>query len=244
SEDNKILLSKWKPLADTITVPPESHLFAFDTKTYREQTETAFKDQKELLARLQLRDNQAVVQVAAWMEQVRTGNGKREPVGAWVVAEMPVNRGGFIGRKQYIKLPLWSSEAREYLLREVAEPIVTAPKDKKEHPQPKGWLVDFSSDAVLVDFEGGRSRFKAKVGFDEKGNLVSRERDIVEDSATEMLVLQDGKLTVRSSRVDEADELRQDIAKKWAKWLEDVEKRKSAPTGGMGLPGEFDPKRP
>ena len=73
---------------------------------------------------LQVKENQAVLQVATWMEQVRTDGGKREPVGAWVVAEMPVGRGDYVGRKQFIKLPLWSSETRQYLLRDIPDKVV------------------------------------------------------------------------------------------------------------------------
>ena len=97
------------------------------------------------------------------MEQVRTDGGKREPVGAWVVAEMPVGRGEYVGRKQYVKLPLWSSETQQYLLREMADKVV------KGKYQPKGWLVDFSTKSVLVDFEGGKVKSRTKVRFDEKG---------------------------------------------------------------------------
>ncbi|MDT1107490.1 hypothetical protein, partial [Pseudomonas aeruginosa] len=76
---------------------------------------------------------------------------QREPVGAGVVAEMPVGRGEFVGRKQYIKLPLWSAESQQYQLREVGDKVL-----KGKLQQPRGWLVDFSTQSVLVDFEGGR----------------------------------------------------------------------------------------
>ena len=108
-------------------------------------------EEKALNSLLQVKENQAVVQVATWMEQVRAGDGaKREPVGSWVVAEMPVGRGEFVGRKQFVKLPLWSSESQQYVLREVSDKVV------KGKYQPRGWLVDFSTKSVLVDFEGGR----------------------------------------------------------------------------------------
>ena len=69
------------------------------------------------------------------------------------------------------------------------------------------------------------------------------DRDIVEDAATEMLIVQpNGKLSVRNSLSDETDEIRTDVSDKWSKWLQLVESRKNAP--GTGLPGEFDPKKP
>lgn len=235
-ETYRVLYSKWVQLKESITVPAESFLYAFDTKTYREQTEAAYAGNKDLLKRLQLQDNQAVVQMATWTEQVKTDTGgKREPVGAWVVAEVPVGRGEYVGRKQYVKLPLWSSESQppQYVLREVPEKIV--PPKGKEAPQPKGWLVDFSTRSILVDFEGGKVKSKFNVGFDDKGNVVSKTRNFEEDVATELLIVRpDGKLVVRNSRVDEADENRKDVSSKWSEWLKMVETRKTAGAGGMG----------
>lgn len=244
-EPYRVLFSKWLQLNTSITVPAESFLYAFDTKTYREQTEAAYSGNRDLLKRLQLQDHQAVVQMATWMEQVRTeAGGKREPVGAWVVAEVPVGRGEFVGRKQYVKLPLWSSESQppQYVLREVPEKVV--PPKGKEAPQPKGWLVDFSSKSILVDFEGGRVKSRFNVGFDEKGNLVNKTRAVDEDAATELLIVRpDGKLLVRSSRVDEGDENRTTIASKWSEWLKMVETRRTAGPGGMGEENPFGPKK-
>ncbi|MDY3556908.1 hypothetical protein R5W24_006082 [Gemmata sp. JC717] len=242
----QVLYSKWKPLNVSITVPAESFLYAHDTKAYREHTETEYAGQKELLKRLQLQDHQAVVQMATWMEQVRTeAGGKREPVGAWVMAEMPVGRGEYIGRKQFVKLPLWSSESQppQYVLREVPEKIV--PAKGKEAPQPKGWLVDFSTKSILVDFEGGRVKNRFNARFDDKGNLMNQTRVVDEDAATEMLIVHpNGTLQVRNSRADEGDENRANITSKWTDWLKTVESRKTAGPGGMGDENNpFGPKR-
>lgn len=244
----KILYSKWDTLDLSITVPAEDFLYAFDTKTYREQTAEAYKgaDQSELLRRMQLKDNQAVVQVASWMEQVRTDAGtKREPVGAWVVTEIPVGRGEYIGRKQYIRLPLWSSETQQYVLREVADKIVVGgAKDKKDQPQPKGWMVNFSTKSILVDFEGGKVKTKTAIGFDETGKVIAKSRTIDEEAATELLIVHpDGKLEVRSSKQDEADETRKDVASRWAEWLKLVEGR-GAGAGGVTPVDPFAPKKP
>ncbi|QEG31413.1 hypothetical protein GobsT_62340 [Gemmata obscuriglobus] len=239
----QVLYSKWKQLDRPITVPPESFLYAYDTKAYRENTETEYAGQKELLKRLQLQDHQAVVQMASWMEQVRTeSGGKREPVGAWVMAEMPVGRCEYIGRKQFVKLPLWSSESQppQYVLREVPEKII--PAKGKEAPQPKGWLVDFSTKSILVDFEGGRVKSRFTIGFDDKGNLMNRTRAVDEDASTEMLIVRpNGELLVRSSRADENDENRTDIASKWTDWLKMVESRR---IGGGGMGDENNPFGP
>src|SRR5262249_28452300 len=151
-------------------------------------TDVTDKDQKAantyLSNLLQVKDHQAVVQVATWMQDVKTDNGaKREPVGAWVVAEMPVGRGDFIGRRQYVKLPLWSSETQQYNFRELGD------KPVKGRYTPKGWPVDFTTKSILVDFDGGRVRTKSNVRFDEKGNLVSGTRTFEEEVGTEMLMV-------------------------------------------------------
>lgn len=244
----RMLYSKWLELPTPISVPAESFLFAYDTQSYREQTAAAYDGQKELLARMQIKDNQAVVQMATWMEQVRTDAGsKREPVGAWVVTEIPVGRGDYIGRRQYVKLPVWSSETQEYLLRETPDKVVTNTRgSSKTVQQPKGWLVDFSTRSILADFEGGKVKSKFSVGFDDKGNLVTKTRQFEEDAATELLILRpDGKLIVRSSLEDEGDPNRKEVASRWSEWLKLVENRKAPDAaGGTGEFNPFDPKKP
>jgi hypothetical protein len=248
-ESYKTLYSGWIQLSTPITVPAESFLYAHDVKAYRDQVNSTYPpdsketETKEINKLLQVKDNQAVLQVATWMEQVRTDGGKREPVGAWVVAEMPVGRGEYVGRKQFIKLPLWSSEAQpqpQYLLREVGDKVV------KGKAQPKGWLVDFSTKSVLVDFEGGKVKSKAKVQFDPKTGAAtaSSEREFTEDVATEVLIVRpDGKLIVRSSVADDADPDRTAITSEWARWVKEIEGRKS-PVGGMGEDNNpFGPKK-
>src|SRR5579883_537277 len=245
-ENYKILYSKWTQTTK-ISVPAESFLYAEDVKTYRDQINDATPprgrdataETKALNKLLQVKENQAVVQVATWMEQVRAGDaGKREPVGAWVVAEMPVGRGEFIGRKQYIKLPLWSSESQQYILREVTDKVV------KGKFQPKGWLVDFSTPSVLVDFEGGKVKTKSNIRFDTDGNIVTYNRTVEEDAATEMLIVRpDGKLVVRSSAIDDADPTRKSITTEWTRWVKEVESRKTASGNNMGEPNPFDPKK-
>lgn len=254
-ESYKTLYSKWLQLETPITVPAESFLYAHDVKAYRDAVDAAYpRDSKEAEVRatnsainslLQVKDNQAVLQVATWMEQVRTDAAKREPVGGWVVAEMPVGRGEYVGRKQFVKLPLWSSELQQYVLREVGEKVTFNAFGRPTAVQPKGWLVDFSTKSVLVDFEGGRVKTKPRVAFDSKGQVVNSDRPVLdEDAATEVLIVRaDGKLVVRSSQRDDDDPNRAGIVKGWAEWLKEVEKR-VLPKGGTS-DNPFDkPKGP
>jgi hypothetical protein len=249
-EGYKLLKSNWKQLVtpQPITVPAESFLYAEDVRAYRDQVNKEYPGEgkganaetKAINKLLQVKDDQAVVQVATWMEQVKAGDStKREPVGGWVVAEMPVGRGEFVGRKQIIKLPLWSSETQQYVLRELSEKVV-----KGKH-QPKGWVVDFSTQSVLVDFEGGRVKSRTAYRFDDKGNLVPGGRTIEEDAATELLIARpDGKLVVHSSQRDQADPTRKEIVDRWTEWVKEVEKHKTAEDGTTGEPNQFDPKKP
>jgi hypothetical protein len=224
-EKYKVLLSKWVPLPEPLTVPSESFLYAGDPAAFRKMVEEANPGNahKELREKLQARDNQAVVEVQQWMEQVRLDAvGKREPVGGWVIAEMPVGRGEYVGKKTYVKLPIWSSAETAYMLRELPDNTV-----KKGKEQPKGWLVDFTSRYILVDFEGGKV-----------STAVSGNRKIVEDAGTEMLVLRpDGKLMVRNSAVDAGNPTRRSLEAVWEAWVKEVEKRKAA---AGGQTGEFD----
>ena len=254
-ENFKILYSKWTQ-TDPITVPAESFLFAHDVKAYHEKIDAEYPpkndnatggvattESRAVNRLLQVKENEAVMQMATWMEQVRTGTGtQREPVGAWVVAEMPVGRGEFVGRKQFIKLPLWSAEKQEYLLREVGDKVV------KGKFQPRGWLVDFSTKSVLVDFEGGKVKTKAGVRFDDKGNVISRRAGIIdEDAETEVLIVRpDGKLVVRSSQVDDIDPNRKSIVTEWTRWVKEVEARvrlRPARDGRAGQPVRSSPKK-
>lgn len=225
----KELFSPWLQLSEAITVPAEAFIYAADVASYRERTIKEFEKEKELLSRLQVKDGQAVVEMCTWMEEVRTdSSNKREPVGAWVVADIPVGRGEYIGRKQYIKLPLWSSENKTYILREVPDKVIPPKSGSRETAQPKGWLVDFSTQSVLVDFEGGKVRTRAN------------GKDITEDVASELLIVRpDGKLIVKSSLLDEEDETRKHVVSVWNKWVAEVEKRKVE--SGTGA-DNFSPK--
>ncbi len=227
----EFLESPWTTLDRPITLPPESFLFAGDVVDYRKRIDEEYKDRNmyELRTLLQARENQALVELYNWMEQVRTGSG-REPVGAWVMAEIPVGRGEFIGRKHYVKLPLWSSVAQAYVLREVPDKVIRTPPGAKDVAQPKGWLVDFTTPAILLDFEGGALRERIA------------NKEVREDADTELLILRpDGKLEVRKSRQDQDDLLRKRLSEMWEQWLSTASTRKTD-TAGSG--GSFSPRLP
>ncbi|MBA4187969.1 MAG: hypothetical protein C0467_08110 [Planctomycetaceae bacterium] len=225
----KELFSPWAQIADSITVPNESFLYSIDPSAFRKRIEEEYPKEKDLRDRLQAKDNQVVVEMCHWLEQVRTdGGGNREPVGAWVVADMPVGRGEYVGRRQYIKLPLWSSKDNQYVLREVQDRTIVG---KKDVALPRGWLVDFTTKSVLVDFDGGKVVTRSSV----------TGKSVTEEVATELLIVRpDGKLLVKSSATDESDENRRKIVGDWDKWVKEVEKRKT--TAGTGPENPFEKK--
>lgn len=251
----KVLTGPWVQLGESLTVPNESFLYAIDPAEYNKKVETAYpvvlpqtdenKEQnainRKIQDKLKARENQgkqAAVQVLTWMEQVRTESGAaREPVGTWVVAEMPVGKGEYVGRKVYVKLPLWSSTQSAYMFREIAAVV---PKDKgpaaKALPAvPQGWLIDFTADkSVLVDFEGG----KIKTPYGPRGTA-----SVEDEVASELLIVQtDGKLVVRNSAVDAEDKIRKEYTAVWQNWLAEVAKVKAAGTG-TGVPGFGRPEQ-
>jgi len=230
--EKEFLESPWVQLADAIPVPSETFVYAADWGDYNRRIKEDHEKERELRQRLEARDHQAVVETCSWMEQVRTGDGgKREPVGAWVVADFPVGRGEYVGRKTYVKLPLWSSENKAYVLREIPDKVIPKVPGMKEPAQPKGWLMDFSSNkSILVDFEGGKVR--TKIG----------SKEVSDEVATEMLLLRpDGKLVVKRSLDTEADPQHKEIVGDWEKWLKTVADRKASASDD---PSGFSPRPP
>lgn len=240
----EFLEGPWVILPEIVTFPAEAHLYAYDTEKYVESSETIVRDlaggDVKSLNLLNLlydvlnvkRGRHAVVQMQTWMPQVRATGSTVEPVGTWVVSEMPVVPGEYVGRRQLVKLPLWSSSAAGYVLRELANALSIQGVPQKS--QPKGWAVNFETKSVLIDFEGGNVR-----------QDISGKR--VEDAtATELLILRpDGKLTYRNSARDMADTQRTARDKEWNDWLTRVRDRRDTATnpmdGGSGFKSRITP---
>ncbi|MCZ2343413.1 MAG: hypothetical protein LC104_16715 [Bacteroidales bacterium] len=234
----EILEGPWVILPEIVTFPAEAHLYAYNTEKYVETSETIVRDlaagDVKALGLLNLlydvlnvkRGRHAVVQMQTWMPQVRATGSSVEPVGTWVVSEMPVVPGEYIGRRQLVKLPLWSSSAAGYILRELANAIAIQGVPQKS--QPKGWAVNFETKSVLIDFEGGNVR-----------QDIAGKR--VEDAtATELLILRpDGKLTYRNSARDMADAQRTARDKEWNDWLTRVRDRRDSATNPMDAGSGF-----
>jgi hypothetical protein len=230
-----LLYGPWVSIADqrgvplSVTVPSDANTYLVDPVEYAAKLRDKYKEPQVQ----QLLDNQngklPVVQVQQWLHKVTIENSE-EPIGTWIVADLPVNRGEFIGRKQLITLPLWSSQKVKYILQELPKYKVFGLPPKKE--QPKGVLVDFTTATVCVDYDGG------------KQSRILGDRSIEDDGAVEMLILRpDGSVTVRNAGVDMANADRVDRVKKWDEWIDRVKKDTDA-AGQLGPPmgsgGGFD----
>ncbi len=227
---------QWRELPEAITLPVETQLYAIDPQKYQDDFQAYYKDHNSEFALKRLAEidaldagRRAVVQVQQWQATVRIdGTQKREPIGTWVVVDLPVAPGEFIGRRSMVELPLWSAGLANYVLRELAGGVkVAGIKDPRN--QPKGWPINFrpASPSVLVDFDGGRR--VERVG----------DRTVSDDAAQELLIIRpDGKLVVRNSAEDMADKSREERNATWTDWLDRVKKRKTAmPAGPGGPPG-------
>lgn len=242
-EDAKqeILTGSWWQVPGQITVPDDSFMYAYDTGEYVRKAEDLAREVGKSFVNLQTmrrllesvdvhEGRRAVVQVQQWVPQVRASGSNFEPVGTWIVAEMPVAPGEYIGRRQLIKLPLWSSSAGAYALRELAGGVRVAGL-RGESNQPKGWPVSFRTGTLLLDFDGGQVKTQA-------GN-----RELKDESATELLVMDpDGKLKVMSSAADMADQERIKHDKTWIEWIDRVKNRvnlvpQPGGFGGQPAPG-------
>jgi hypothetical protein len=155
------------------------------------------------------------LQLQRWADFVRPiGISRPEPIGDWLVADLRVHRGQFIGETTKIKLPIWSMVAGTFLFRDPqnARPAMSmfAPRQRSDGQ----WPVDFTPlpQAILVDFEGG------------SGTYLANRKQIIDQAEVDMLILaDDGKLFVRRSQVDLNDPERKKREETWRKWLELVQ---------------------
>jgi hypothetical protein len=183
----------------------------------------------------------AFVQMHRWLDKVRLNPENAAslyPVGDWTVADVPVRRGELIGRTEQVKLPVWFPTREAF---DFAVPISTAaPKPMvigaKPTPGPKGIPVAFSTDDLVVDWEGGKIFQNFKM-------TEKTSKDVKEDAGVEILVMSpDGTLRVHNSRTDLADPQRKQRYDEWKKALADTE-NPGRPGGGAGI-GPDDPFKP
>jgi hypothetical protein len=222
--------SLWWTIPFTANIPSEAYYYAMNSKTYDEKVKKKFEKNPAMQELLLPKDGKTVVQIHQWAKEVRLNANAREPIGTWIIGEVPVGPGEYIGRKHLVQLPTWSAERTAYALKELPGGIKLKPPAKDT---PKGWLVDLTTAAVLVDFEGGK--FRGQVN----------NNTVQDDSDVEMLVVRpDGTVTVRNSAVDTAFAPREKRTTDWEEWLRKSEEQGGRLTqpggagpGGFGRPG-------
>ena len=228
----EILEGPWLEIPEVFTAPTDYFLYAHDSAEYADaSTKLIDANGKEAQFRKflevdEVKDGRrAVVEIQRWMPSVRLENSKVEPIGTWVVAKLPVGPGEFIGKRQFLELPLWSGGLGNYVLRELAGGLrIFGIRDPKH--QPKGWPMSFRSPSILIDFDGGK--VKPRVN----------DREVADDADSELLILQpDGKLLVRNSGADTANRERKERDTVWTEWVARVKERRDVAVPGAGTPG-------
>lgn len=233
AKKEKIESPTWN-VPGTATIPPETYVYAQNQKKYEEKVKEKFQKNSAMQELLLPKDGKTVVQIHQWAESVRLNANTSEPIGTWIIGEVPVGPGEYVGRKHLVQLPTWSAERSAYALKELPGGIKLKPPARET---PKGWLVDLTSASVLVDFEGGKYRGTVN------NNTVQDESDV------EMLIVRpDGSVTVRNSAADAATPAREYREKSWNEWLKKSEEQGNrmtqqgtgAPGAGGGQPGGGD----
>jgi len=215
--DIDVIEGKFVESPETVSVPREEFLFAADPVTDP-------KDAKKNLIKLE--PGQGLLQYQRWLALAAVGNYK-EPVADWIVADVLVKRGTYVGGKQFVNLPIWSSEYNRYILREL-------PGEKGSKQTKRGVVMDPTRPGpqyVVVDIEGGMQRSSTP------------SRTLVDESATEILLLdEDGNLSVRSAVADRSDADRAKREEAWRQWIEKTEKETTAvvPSTGTVPTNKFD----
>jgi hypothetical protein len=201
-ETPELAAGKELPLSDAVvtqpvTVPPEVGFYAVDQKLLLPRgAKLDPASDKEPVS-----DRSTTVQIHRWLEREEGAKLKR-PVGAWLIAERIVaHRGEFLGKKLMVEVPIWAPAKGEFQL---ALPLPPSAKAKPRIP------VDFSTKALLVDFEA------SKEGYSEL---------LIQDSS--------GKLLVRSSAHD-ADIEEKEGRQRWLRYLNWQALLEQARTSGTG----------
>lgn len=171
------------------------------------------------------------VQIERWLDWTRNDvqSGSPVPVGDWTVArQVRVHKGEYIGRIEDQEVPMWWPQLEQF--------IFAARPDAKKLRQRgrRGIPVDFNTQDVLVDFQGGQQKHPRKDG-----------QPVEDNSELDALVLtRDGRLVVRNSLDDTENKERRERLDYWDGWIKEVreakEQRSRPQQPGMG-PGGMAP---
>jgi hypothetical protein len=212
----KEIRGPWAELPHVVSIPEEQMFYVVDEK----RSETGGYADKDKLT----------VQVHRWLEQVQTDPNNRNAfykVGDWSVLEREqVRRGELIGEWKEIEVPVWYPNLKKYNFAVNNEERKRSPGAPRR--QPRGIPVNFDTQTLLVDFEGGKRAYQ--VGANK----------ITDESPIEALVLTpDGKLFVHNGKADTEDEERGKRIKEWKDTQQKVKEEadNTKGTGGTGFEG-------
>jgi hypothetical protein len=184
----------------TITIPGEYDFYAVDQQMLDKGGPSPQPPKREEVG-------MAPMQIHRWFERTKDVLSSAPAdyiVGDWAVAErLMVRRGEFIGHHQIIaEVPIWRNDKGAF---EVPSTSYTVPNSKTPKTKP-GVPLDFlpppdptrkglaEPAPLLVDFEGGRKDNYAIA----RGIMVSRDECAIDV----LIMLPDGRLAVRNTRID------------------------------------------
>jgi hypothetical protein len=147
------------------------------------------------------------------------------PVGEWVIGDVPVRPGEYIGRNENVEVPIWFPNKEGFAFAVPIGPAKVGMGPVKPL-QVKGIPVNFITDDLLVDYEGGRISQTFRLSD-------KTSKDVTETANVELLVMTpDGKLRVKNSRQDMIDKDRETRSNEWDRWREEVRKNPGKPAPG------------
>jgi hypothetical protein len=207
----KELESDWFYVPQTVVVPPESAVYAVDQRTV----------EPKLSGRpgVDHRDD-TVVQLQKWVLDYPPDPRKqaeRHAVGEWVVAPRVIVRRGEYIRDRHYKTPI------------PIKPLNLLHFDLDEKSG-----LSFGDETVLVDFEGGATRYERVEGEGEK-----QRKSILSDQAATELLCQtpDGRVYSRVNTLDEVNSERKRVYKAYRDRVDEIKKKKSGDTGSNPITG-------
>jgi len=226
---DQFLLGPWKEVGQRVTLPPRLLYYAYDD-TLNENGRM-----EKMRGVLPADNNRVAVQLHRWIDTMQPPSGpKGDPwqIGDWSVVErLLVYRGEFIGTLERVELPVWAP-TKETFQFATASPDKPQPRSRTRLPT--GVPVDFNTECVLVDFEGGGGVRPHSVG----------SKTILDQAPAELLVqTPDGRVVVaRNAKADTDDPKRKERLEGWMRSQEAI--RNKAEGGGDKKPGDnlFDKK--
>jgi hypothetical protein len=160
-------------------------------------------------------------------------------VGEWAVAErMAVARGMYLGKEEYVKLPVWRPQQQSYVLPDLArgkkgERVMKVPF---EYDEKKVTRKALAPQAILVDFEQRGQRGYERIVKEGAEGAPDERRLITDNAAAQALIMDpNGKLLLREAALDLHDQERSQRLEDFRKRIKEVEnKNKPDAFGGTG----------